>query len=74
MFYLRSFNIFFLISLALLGVSITSVTAATINQSPCTDNFGIFCILSAVPVPASIWLFVTALIGLVVFGKRRKST
>lgn len=29
--------------------------------------------LSAVPVPAAIWLFGTALIGLVGFGKRRKA-
>ena len=29
--------------------------------------------VSAVPVPAAIWLFGTALIGLVGFGKRRKA-
>jgi hypothetical protein len=28
---------------------------------------------SAVPVPAAVWLFGTALIGLVGFGKRRKA-
>ena len=28
---------------------------------------------SAVPVPAAVWLFATALVGLVGFGKRRKS-
>jgi hypothetical protein len=30
--------------------------------------------VSAVPVPAAVWLFGTALIGLVGFGKRRKAT
>jgi hypothetical protein len=29
--------------------------------------------VSAVPVPAAVWLFGTALIGLVGFGKRRKA-
>ena len=70
---LRSFNIFFLISLALLVVSIASIAAASINQSSCTVDFGIFCILRAVPVPAAIWLLGTALIGLVSFGKPKKA-
>ncbi|MCP3672132.1 MAG: VPLPA-CTERM sorting domain-containing protein [Gammaproteobacteria bacterium] len=29
--------------------------------------------MSAVPIPAAVWLFGTALIGLVGFGKRRKA-
>ncbi len=32
------------------------------------------CIIGVVPVPAAVWLFGTALIGLVGFGKRRKAT
>ncbi|MDH3378064.1 MAG: VPLPA-CTERM sorting domain-containing protein [Gammaproteobacteria bacterium] len=31
------------------------------------------CIIPAVPIPAAVWLFGTALIGLVGFGKRRKA-
>jgi hypothetical protein len=37
------------------------------------DNFQFGQSLSQVPIPASIWLFGTALIGLVGFGKRRKA-
>ncbi|MCH6566526.1 MAG: VPLPA-CTERM sorting domain-containing protein [Proteobacteria bacterium] len=29
---------------------------------------------SLIPVPAAVWLFGTALIGLVGFGKRRKAS
>ena len=72
MFYLRSLNIVFLSSLALMGFSIASVAAATFDQLPCTGDFGILCMLSAVPIPAAIWLFGTALIGLVGFSKREK--
>jgi hypothetical protein len=39
------------------------------------QNFDIYRIshISVVPVPAAVWLFGTALIGLIGFGKRRKS-
>lgn len=41
----------------------------TVTAELWVDNFGI----SPVPVPAAVWLFGTALIGLVGFSKRRKS-
>ena len=35
------------------------------------NNFALFTTASPVPVPAAVWLFGTALIGLVGFGKRK---
>ena len=45
--------------------------AASINQTTLNSTFAIWSPVSAVPVPAAIWLFGTALIGLVGFGKRK---
>ena len=44
-------------------------TTTTISNLAIVDNLP-----SPVPVPAAVWLFGTALIGLVGFGKRRKAT
>jgi hypothetical protein len=50
-----------------LDCAITLVTAAEIAGDTIPDS------VPAVPVPAAVWLFGTALIGLVGFSKRRKA-
>jgi hypothetical protein len=52
------------------GVFIRSRASGPIPDS--SETFAVWSSVSAVPVPAAIWLFGTALIGLVGFGKRRK--
>ena len=62
---------------------IFSLTTGMINSITLTDfwvgngaisHLEIVRGISAVPVPAAVWLFGTALVGLLGFGKRRKTT
>ena len=61
----------------LFGVAIDATETLTITRVGTSGNAGLSGLqivsASAVPVPAAIWLFGTALIGLVGFGKRRKA-
>lgn len=49
----------------------SAITAPSINPGYAVDNFSYS--ISEVPVPAAVWLFGTALIGLVGFSKRKKA-
>jgi hypothetical protein len=67
---LRSFNRFILISLVLLGCSSKSLNLSNVGTMLSASNWSQ---VSAVSVPVTIWLFGTALLGLVGFGKRRNT-
>ena len=51
----------------------TGASSLLFPSSPLYSNSGLAFPPSPVPVPAAVWLFGTALIGLVGFSKRRKS-
>ena len=54
---------------------IFGLNLSTVYTGAASSNVGSFLVrdLSPVPVPAAVWLFGTALIGLIGFGKRRKA-
>jgi hypothetical protein len=52
------------------GRIITYLTMSCVNDEAIVDAQ---IAPSAVPVPAAIWLFGSALVGLIGFGKRRKT-
>ena len=58
-------------------LAVRGLVGFAINDVPLSDNRGGVSLLlsevSAIPIPAAIWLFGTALIGLVGFSKRRKA-
>ena len=56
-------------------VNFVKIVNTSTTNSPDIDAFqgNYMAPVSAVPVPAAVWLFGTALIGLVGFGKRRKA-
>jgi hypothetical protein len=59
------------------SVGLTSLSLGVNGSFPdstSTAYFDNLSVVSSVPVPAAIWLFGTALIGLVGFSKRRKTT
>ena len=60
----------------LFGISFFGATASTSGPYSVNWTLDLFVApapISPVPVPAAVWLFGTALIGLVGFGKRRKA-
>jgi len=56
------------------GFTLATLLFSSIDPNPITASFGIdrsLVAIEVVPVPGALWLFVTALVGLVGFGKRR---
>jgi ABC-type antimicrobial peptide transport system permease subunit len=55
-------------------LSLTGTLSLTEGWGAALDNVSVLAVNpNPVPVPAAVWLFGTALIGLVGFGKRRKA-